>query len=246
MFKLNFKKTEKPETKLPASTGSSKKQEGSRKISTSAFLSMPKTLTVWITTNCGKFFKRWEYQTTLPASWEICMQVKKQQLESDMKERTGSKLKGVCQDCVLSPCLFNFYAKYIMQNARLHEAEARLKIVRRNINNHRWHHPYRRKWRGTEEPLDESKGEEWKSWLKIKRSKAKIMASSPITSWQIDGEIVETLRDFISLGSKITADGDHSHKIEKRLLLGRKVMINLDSILKSRDTTIKSKLWFFQ
>ena len=86
MFKLDLEKTEKPEIKLPTSVGSSKKQEGSRKMSTFALLTMPKPLTVWITTNYGKFFKRWEYQTTLPASWEIYMQVKKQQLESDREQ----------------------------------------------------------------------------------------------------------------------------------------------------------------
>ena len=80
-----------PEIKLPISSGSSKKQESSRKTSTSALLTMPKPLTLWTTTNCGKFFKRWEYQTTWPASWEICMQVRKQQLELDMEQQTGSK-----------------------------------------------------------------------------------------------------------------------------------------------------------
>ena len=92
MFKLDLEKTEEPEIKLPTSTRSLKKQEGSRKTSTSALLTTPKPLSVWITTNCGKFFKRWEYQTTLPASWEIYMQVKKQQLELDMEQQTGSKL----------------------------------------------------------------------------------------------------------------------------------------------------------
>ena len=92
MFKLVLEKAEKPEIKLPASIGWSKKQESSRKTSTSALLTTPKPLTVWITTNCGKFWKRWEYQTTWPASWEICMQVKKQQLEPDMEQQTGSKL----------------------------------------------------------------------------------------------------------------------------------------------------------
>ena len=91
MFKLDLEKAEEPEIKSPTSTGSSKKQESSRKISTSALLTIPKPLTVWITTNCGKFFKRQEYQITLPASWEICMQVKKQQLELDMEQETGSK-----------------------------------------------------------------------------------------------------------------------------------------------------------
>ena len=88
---LDLEKAEEPEIKLPTSIGSSKKQESSRKTSTSALLTMPKPLTVWITRNCEKFLKWWEYQTTLPASWEICMQVKKQQLEPDMEQQTGSK-----------------------------------------------------------------------------------------------------------------------------------------------------------
>ena len=91
MFKLDLEKAKEPEIKLPTSAESSKKQESSRKTSTSALLIMPNPLTVWITTNCGKFFKRWEYQTTWPASWEICMQVKKQLLELDMEQKTGSK-----------------------------------------------------------------------------------------------------------------------------------------------------------
>ena len=92
MFRLDLEKAEEPETKLPTSIGSSKKQEGSIKISTSALLIMPKPLTVRITTNCRKFLKRWEYQTILHASWEICMQVKKQQLEPDMEKWIGSEL----------------------------------------------------------------------------------------------------------------------------------------------------------
>ena len=92
MFKLDLEKAEEPKIKLPTSAGSWKKQESSRKTSTSDLLNKPKPLTVWITINYGKFFKRWEYQTTLPASWEIYMQVKKQQLEMDMEQQTGSKL----------------------------------------------------------------------------------------------------------------------------------------------------------
>ena len=87
---------EEPEIKLPTSVGSLKKQESSRKISTSALLTMPKPLTMWTTTKCGKFWKIWEYQTTWPASWEICLQVKKQQLELDMEQHTGSKLGKEC------------------------------------------------------------------------------------------------------------------------------------------------------
>ena len=92
MFKLVLEKAEEPEIKFPTSAGSWKKQESSRKISTSALLTIPKPLTVWTTTNTRKFFKRWEYQATWPAFWEICMQVRKQQLELDMEQQTGSKL----------------------------------------------------------------------------------------------------------------------------------------------------------
>ena len=93
MFKLDLEKAEEPEIKLPTSAESPKKQESSIKMSTFALLTTPKPLTVWITTNCGKFSKRWKYQTTWPASWEICMQVKKQQLKLDMEQQTGSKLR---------------------------------------------------------------------------------------------------------------------------------------------------------
>ena len=106
----------------------------------------------------------------------------------------------------------------------------------------RCHHPYGRKWRRTKEPLDESENGEWKGWLKLNIQKTKIMASSPITSWQIDAETVETVADFIFLGSKITADGDCSHEIKRYLLLGRKAMTNLDSKLKSKDISLPTKV----
>ena len=109
-----------------------------QKKSTSALLTMPNPLTVWITINCGKFWKRWEYQTTWSASWEIYMQVRKQQLELDM-EQTGSQIgKGVHQGWILSPCLFNLYAEYILANAGLEEVQAGIKIAGRSINNHRY------------------------------------------------------------------------------------------------------------
>ena len=91
MFRLVLEKAEEPEIKLPTSAGSSRKQESSRKTSIPALLTMPKPLTVWITINCGKFWKRWAYHTTWPASWETYMQVRKQQLELDMEQQTGSK-----------------------------------------------------------------------------------------------------------------------------------------------------------
>ena len=144
--------------------------------------------------------------------------------------------KGVHQGCILSPCLFNLYAKYIMRNAGLEETQAGIKIARRNINNLRYADDTILMTESEEElkPLDYSERGEWKSWLKLNIQKTKIMASGPITSWEIDGETVETVSDYIWGGSKITADGDCSHEIKRRLLLGRKVMTNLDSIFKSR------------
>ena len=102
--------------------------------------------------------------------------------------------------------------------------------------------PLWQKVKRTEEYLDESKRGDWKSWLETQHSKTKIMASGPITSWEIDGETVETVTDFIFLGSKIIADGDCSHEIKRHLLLGRKAMTNLDSVLKSRDVTVLTKV----
>ena len=140
MFKLVLEKAEEPEIKLPIYDGSWKKQESSIKTSNSALLTMPKPLTVWITINCGKFFKRWEYQTTWPASWETYMQVRKQQLELLGYGTTDwfQIGKGVHQGCILSPWLFSLYAEYIMRNAGLEEAQAGIKIARRNINNLRY------------------------------------------------------------------------------------------------------------
>ena len=128
MFKLDLEKAEEPEIKLPISIGSSKNQESSRKISTSAFLTTPKLLTVWITTNYGKFFKRWEYQTTWPAPWEICMQVKKKQLELDM-EQTGSKSrKEYIKAVYCHPVYFTYMqsTSWEMLDWMKHKLESRL------------------------------------------------------------------------------------------------------------------------
>ena len=151
-------------------------------------------------------------------------------------------------------CLFNFYAEYIMRNAGLEEAQAGIKTARRNLNNLRYADDTTLMAESEEELkslLMKVKEESEKFALKLTIQKTKIMASGPITSWEIDGETVETVSDFIFLGSKITADGDCSHEIKKSLLLGRKVMTNLDSIFKSRDITLPTKLhltrlWFFQ
>ena len=151
--------------------------------------------------------------------------------------------KGVRQGCILSPCLFNLYAEYIMRNAGLDEAQAGI-IAGRNINNLRCADDTTLMAESEEVKslLMKVKEESEKVGLKLNIQKTKIMASGPITSWQIDGETVERVTDFILGGSKITADGDCSHEIKRRLLLGRKVMTNLDSILKSRDITLPTKV----
>ena len=141
--------------------------------------------------------------------------------------------KQVRQGCILSPCLFNFYAECIIQNARLDESQARIKIAGRNISKLRYADDTTVMAESEEELkslLMKVKEESEKVGLTLNIQKMKIMASGPITSWEIDGETVETVSDFIFLGSKITADGECSHEIKRCLLLGRKVMSNLDSI----------------
>ena len=140
-----------------------------------------------------------------------------------------------------------------MRNTGLNEAQIRIKIAGRNINNLRYTDDTTLMAESKEELkslLTKVKEESEKAGLKLNIQKTKIMASGPISSWQIDGETMETVSDFIFLGSKITEDGDCSHEIKRRLLLGRKVMTNLDSILKIRDITLQessiySKLWLF-
>ena len=152
--------------------------------------------------------------------------------------------KGVHQGCILSPCLLNFYAVYLVRNAGLEEAQAGIKIAGRNISNLRYADDTTLKAESEElkSLLMKVKEESEKVGLKLNIQKTKIMASGPITSWQIDGETVEMVADFIFLGSKITADGDCSREIKRHLLLGRKVMTNLDSIFKSRDITLPTKV----
>ena len=151
---------------------------------------------------------------------------------------------GVHQGYKLSPCLFS-YAEYIMRKAGLEEAQAGIKISGRNINNLRYADDTTLMTEDEEELrsllMKVKEGSE-KVSLKLNIQKTKIMASGPITSWQIDRETMETVTDFILGGYKITADGDCSHEIKRRLLRGRKVMTNLDSILKSRDITLLTKV----
>ena len=155
--------------------------------------------------------------------------------------------KGVCQGYILSLCLFNFYAEYIMRNAGLDEAQAGIKIAGRKINNYadsRYADDITL-MAGSDEELKnllmKVKEESEKVGLKVNIQKTKIMASSPITSWRIDGETMETMTDFILGGPKITADGDCKHGIKRRLLLGRKAMTNVDSILKAETLVCRQR-----
>ena len=175
------------------------------------------------------------------------MEVRKQQLELDMEQHTDSKLgKKYIKVVYCHPVyLFNLCAEYNMQNAGLDEAQAGIKIAGRKINNLRYADDTTLMAESEEELkslLMKVKEESEKVDLKLNIQKTKIMASGPITSWQRDGETMETVRDFIFLGSKITADGDFSHEIRRHLLLGRKAMTNLDSILKSRNITFLTKV----
>ena len=172
------------------------------------------------------------------------MQVKKQQLEPDVEQQTGSRLgkeyiKAVY--CHLAYVTYMQGTSCQMPGWMKHKLESRLLGEVSVTSDTQRHHPYGRKWRRTKEPLDESERGESKSWLKAQHSENRDHGSSAITSWQIEGETVATAADFIFLGSKITADGDCSHEIKRRLLLGRKVMTNLDSILKSRDIALPKR-----
>ena len=144
----------------------------------------------------------------------------------------------------MSPCLFNLYAEYIRRNAGLDEAQAEIKIAGRNINTLRYADDITLMAESEElkSLLMKVKEESEKFGLGLNIQKTKIMASGPITSYQIDGETVEIVSNFIFLGAKITADHDCSHEIKRHLLLGMKVMTNLDSIFKSRDITLPTKV----
>ena len=235
-------------------------KENSRKTCSSASLTMLKPLTVWITTNCRKFFKNWEYQTTLSASWEICMQIKKQKLEPVMEQQTGSELG---REYVKAVYCHPAYLTYMQSTSwetldwMKHKLQSRLPGEISITSDTQMTPPLWWRRKGVERKgelnslLMKVKEESEKVGLKLNIQKTKIMASGPITSWQTDGETVEIVTDFIFWGSKITADGDCSHEIKRCLLPGKKVMTNLDSILKSIDVTLpikvhQSKLLFFQ
>ena len=162
-----------------------------------------------------------------------------------MEQQTGSKLAREYNKAEYHNSGFNLYAQYIMWNTRLDEAQAGIKIDRSYTNNLRYTDDMTLMAESEQELksfLMKVKEESENIGLKLNIQKTKIMASSPITSWQIEWETVETVADFIFGGSKITADGDCGHEIKRRLLLGRKVMTNLDSIFKSRDITLSIKV----
>jgi len=172
------------------------------------------------------------------------MQVKKQQLELDMEHQTGSKSGKEYVKVVYCHLAYLTYIWSIIRNAGLDEAQAGIKIAGRNTNNFRYADDTTLMAESEELKsfLMKVKEESEKVGLKLNIQKTKTMASNSITLWQIVGETVETVSDFIFGGSKITADGDCSYEIKRRLLLGRKAMTNLDSILKSRDSTLPTKV----
>ena len=247
MFKLVLEKAEEPETKLPTSAGSSKKAKEFQKNIYFCFTDYAKAF------DCVDHNKLWKILKKMGIPDHLTCLLRNLYAGQESTVRTGHGKtdwfqigKGVRQACILSPCLFNLYAEYIMRNAGVEEAQAGIQISGRNMNNLRHADDTTLMAESKEELkrlLMKVKEESEKVGLKLNIQKIRIMASSPITSWQKAGETVETVDDFIFfLGSEITADGDCSHEIKRCLLLGRKVMTNLDSILKSRNITLSTKV----
>ena len=221
MFRLVLEKAEEPEIKLPTSAGSLKKQDSSRKTSISAF-------------DCAKAFdcvdhnKLWKIMKEMGIPDQLTCLLRNLYAGKEATVRTGHGTtdwfqigKGVSQSCVLSPCLFNLYAEYIMRNAGLYEAHTGIKFVGRNINNLRYadNTTLMAESKELKSLLMKVKEESEKVGLKLNIQKTKIMASGPITSWQIDGE---TVADFIPLGSKIT-EHDAAMKLKDTFSLEEKL-----------------------
>ena len=243
MFKLVLEKAEESEIKLPTSTGLSKKQEFQKNIYF-CFIDYAKAF------DCVDHNKLENSERDgntrppdLPLEKPACMSgstVRTWHGRTDWFQIE----KVVHQGYLLSPCLFNLHAEYIMRNVGLEEAQVEVKISGRSINNFGYANDTTLMAESEEELksfLIKVKEDSEKVVLNLNIQKTKVMVSGPISSWEIDGETVETVADFIFLGSKISADGDCSHEIKRSLLLGRKVMTNLDSILKSRDITLSTE-----
>ena len=204
MFNLDLEKAEEPGIKLPASAGSSKKQESSRKNIFFCFIDYAKA------SDCVDHNKLWKMLKEMGIPDHMTCFLRNLYVAQEATFRTGHETtdwfqigKGVCQGCVLSPCLFNLYAEYIMRNAGPDEAQAGIKISSRNINNLRYADDTTLMAESAEELkslLMKVKEENEKVGLKLNIQKTKIMASDPITSWQINGETVETVIDFIFCG----------------------------------------------
>ena len=227
MFKLVLEKAEEPEIKLPTSAGSSKKAREFQKNIYFCLIDYAKAF------DCVDHNNLWKSLKEMGIPNHLTCFLRNLYAGQEATVRTGYGTtnwfqigKGVCQGCIFPPCLFNLYAEYIMRNAGLEEAQAGIKIARRNINNLRYTDDTILMAESEEELkslLMKVKEESDKVGLKLNIEKATIMASGPITSWQIDGETVETVAKFIFWGSKVTADGDCSHESKRHLLLGRKV-----------------------
>ena len=232
ILKLDLEKAEKPEIKLPTSIGSLKSKRVPEKIYF-CFIDYAQIF------DCVDHNKLWEIVQEMGIPDHLTYLLRNLHAGQEAAVRTGHGTtdwfqigKGVRQGCILSPCLFNLYTKYIMKNPGLDEAQAGIKIAGRNSNNLRYTDDtiLMAKSEELKSPLIKVKEESEKVALKLNIQKTKIMASGPITSWQIDSETVETMTDVILGGSQITADSECSHEIKRCLLLGRKVVTNLGSI----------------
>ena len=246
MCKLDLEKAEESEIKLPQHPldhrkskripeKHSEKKKKSKRIPEILLLHLLllQPLTAWITANCGKFLRRWEYQNTLHASWRLCMQVKKQQLEPHMEQLTVSKLGKEYDKAVYChpACLTYMQSTSCkMLGWMSHKLESRLLGEIWTTSDMQMYHSNSRKWRELKSLLMKVKEESEKVGIKLNIQKIKIMTSSPISSWKIEGEKVETVTDFIFLGFRITVDGDCSHEIKRHSLLGGKTMTNLGII----------------
>ena len=216
MFKLVLGKAEEAEIKLPTSAGSSKKQESSRKNIYFCFIDYTQAF------DCVDHNKLWIILKEMGRPDHLTCLLRNLYADQEATVRTGHWTtdwfqigKGVRQGCILSPCLFSFYAEYIVRNTGLEETQAGIKIAGRNINNLRYADDITLRAESEEELnslLMKVKEESEKVGLKLNIQKTKITASGPITSWEINGERVETMSDFIFGCSKITADGDCSHE----------------------------------